>query len=279
MTKLTTLIGLVLLTSAGIAVSVLGQVQSGQKKPSADSVPLAQTKPNPLASAPAPLFEYEIRIWKDGAPATPTMKLKARGDEISELKIPEGTFELRFRPNGDSVNSEAQLALWKEQAQRLAKQRIDTQLEIFILEADIKAMEDAKRMGDDEERLNHTNEQLEQQIRDEFRKDPEVIALNEDIAIAAEQRDHARKIAREGNDPARRASEQKYQKLMLQYAELWKVKYDAIGKRLRTTSVSPSKAKSIADLKQQLAALKAQQAKQSELFEKLKVEFRDRRTK
>ena len=161
------------------------------------------------------------------------------------------------------------------QAQMLAQQKISIQLEIFKLEADIKAMEDARRMSEDDEGLNYTNEQWEQQIRDEFRKDPEVIALNEDIAIAAEQRDHAKKVARQGNDPARRASEQKYQKLMLQYAELWKVKYDEIGKRLKAAILNPQPSESIDMLRNKLVSLKGQQARQSDLFEKLKVERKE----
>ena len=94
MTRLTGLIGVVLLITAGVAASVLAQGQSERKKPSADSVTAdaAQRKDSSTAAEPAPVFEYEIRIWKDGAPVTPTMKLKAHPGDLSEVKIPEGTF-------------------------------------------------------------------------------------------------------------------------------------------------------------------------------------------
>ena len=41
--------------------------------------------------------------------------------------------------------------------------------------------------------------------------------------LAAEQRDHAKSMARQPNDPARRAAELKYKKLMTDYDELWEI--------------------------------------------------------
>ena len=64
-TRLTSLVGVVLLITAGVAASVLAQGQQEQKKPSKDSSPPSTTDRNPPAAAP--VFEYEIRIWKDGA--------------------------------------------------------------------------------------------------------------------------------------------------------------------------------------------------------------------
>lgn len=70
-----------------------------------------------------------------------------------------------------------------------------------------------------------SDEQLEHRIQEEFRKDPEVIALSDDLAAAAEQRDHARSLPLQPNDPARRAAEPRYKKLLDQYQQLWRVKY------------------------------------------------------
>ncbi len=98
--RLTGLIGVVLLISVGVAASVLAQGQPERKTAAQKSIPASSAQP-----ASASVFEYEIRIWKDGAPVTPTMKLRAHPDDVSEIKIPEGTFELRFRPRVDSGKS------------------------------------------------------------------------------------------------------------------------------------------------------------------------------
>ena len=42
------------------------------------------------------------------------------------------------------------------------------------------------------------DEQWEQQIRDEFRKDPEVIALNEDIAVGGRAKRSCQEISTTG---------------------------------------------------------------------------------
>ena len=82
--RLTGLIGVVFLISVGVAASVLAQGQSERKRAARESVPASAAQP-----APAPVFEYEIRIWKDGAPVTPTMKLRAHPDDVSAVNTAE----------------------------------------------------------------------------------------------------------------------------------------------------------------------------------------------
>ncbi len=270
-TRLTSIVGVVLLITAGIAASVLAQGQPGQKKPSKDSSPPSTTDRNP--SAATPVFEYEIRIWKDGAPVTPTMKLKAHPGELSELQIPDGTFELRFRPRSGSVKSGGRPNL--DRRTQVVSEMFDTQLEIVKLELALKAAEDAERMR----QLNPFAEDQEQRIIDEFQRDPEVVALNQEIALAAEQRDYAKANSRQGNDPARRASELKYKKLMADYDKLWKLKYDEISTRLKA-GVLPGKApETIAALKSRLASLEAQKVMQAKLFEEMTQEHQEPKPK
>ena len=185
--------------------------------------------------------------------------------------------EIPVKPSNNSKDSVQAIlpSISEGQSQRLASQMIDTEIEIFKLEADIKAMEDAKQMSKDNEGQpsNPDDEDREQQIIDEFRRDPEVVALNQDIALAAEQRDHAKAHARQGNDPARRASELKYKRLMTDYDKLWKLKYDEISKRLKTVIFTPQAPPETIDaLKNKLVSLKAQKAMQAKLFDELKVD-------
>jgi succinoglycan biosynthesis transport protein ExoP len=185
--------------------------------------------------------------------------------------------EIPVKPSNNSKDSVQAIlpSISEGQSQRLASQMIDTEIEIFKLEADIKAMEDAKQMSKDNEGQpsNPDDEDREQQIIDEFRRDPEVVALNQDIALAAEQRDHAKAHARQGNDPARRASELKYKRLMTDYDKLWKLKYDEISKRLKTVILTPQTPPETIDaLKNKLVSLKAQKLMQAKLFDDLKVD-------
>ncbi len=105
MTKLSSvLLGVFLTISVLVAATVVGQTFSDPSRSSA--APAEKQAPD---RAPAPgagsVFEYEIRVWKDGAAITPTMKLRAHPGETSQLKIPEGTVDLSFRPDGTGIDS------------------------------------------------------------------------------------------------------------------------------------------------------------------------------
>ena len=79
---------------------------------------------------------------------------------------------------------------------------------------------DAVNRANEEDKVQQQSRQSDEQehlIEEEFKKDPEVIALTEEIAAAEEQRDHARSLARQPNDPARRAAETRYKKLWSEY--------------------------------------------------------------
>ena len=74
--RLSVFLGGMLIISAGIGASVLAQGQGGQKKSPGDVAPRGATTASTGGSArgTAPVFEYEIRIWKDGAPVMPALK-------------------------------------------------------------------------------------------------------------------------------------------------------------------------------------------------------------
>jgi beta-lactamase regulating signal transducer with metallopeptidase domain len=73
---------------------------------------------------------------------------------------------------------------------------------------------------------------LELRILEQFQRDPEFIALSDELAAAEKERDYARSLARQPNDPARRVAEEKYKKLMDRFLELKKTKHDALLARL-----------------------------------------------
>ena len=144
--------------------------------------------------------------------------------------------------------------------------------------SELKTLEDAKQMSeDDTKQLSMVaDKDREAKIQSEFQKDPEVMALCEDIAKADEQRAHAKAIARKGNDPARQFAEQKYKKLRMEYDELWKVKYEEIGERLKNANADPQQTESaIFALKRRRDSLKAEGAELAKLYAKLIVEKKE----
>ena len=284
--RLTGLIGVVLLISVGVAASVLAQGQPTQKTATQNSV-----SANAVQSDPSPVFEYEIRIWKDGAPVTPTMKLRANPDDVSEVKIPEGTFELRFRPRGDSgkrggdpdnadtsarTNADATRTSLANVREELAKQMIKNKLNIIAVESDLKTLENAKKMSEEDakQRLVIADKERDDKITEEFQKDPGVIHLRQEIEEADEQRAQAKRRARAANDPARQVAEQKYKKLRIDYGKLWKVKSEEIGTRLKA-----SREAAIVVLERKLETLKAQAREQLKLYEQLIAEKPDSKAK
>ena len=106
-TRLTSAIGFVFLITAGITAAVMAQGQSEQKKPKPDRAAASAAERKTPATARTPDFQYEIRVWKDGAPITSTMKLRAQADSPSQVEIPEGTIELRFRPREAALKNKS----------------------------------------------------------------------------------------------------------------------------------------------------------------------------
>jgi RNA polymerase sigma factor (sigma-70 family) len=115
MIKLSTVMGVLLTVGAGLAATVLAQEKPKPATPRYDSAPansasVSFTPYTAEIASRAPVFEYEIRIWKDGAPVTPTLKIRAVPGETSQLKIAEGTLDVRFQPKTDDSGSAANQA-------------------------------------------------------------------------------------------------------------------------------------------------------------------------
>ena len=160
------------------------------------------------------------------------------------------------------------------QRQRLADEMLSKDLEISKTVSNINAMKEAIRQTavNQNGSTKLQEEQRDQQIQDDFKKDPEVIALTDEIALAQERRDHAKSSGAQAHDPARRAAEQHYKKLMEQYDKLWDAKYKEFSARLKNTSIEVRPEQSVTDLEIKLKSLKDQKLRLIEMFDKMKVE-------
>ena len=224
-------------------------------------------------------------------PVMPTVKLRAHPGELSEVKIPEGTLEVRFRPRGDAGTTEGARASgsdvgrraggrdtrFKQRAERflkLGQEAIDTRLQIMRLEDDLKACEAGMEIGAEGERpgSKERDEALEQRIVDVFLRDPEAIALVDEIAEATEQRDRARRMTRRADDPVRVVAELRLEKLMNQYKTLWEFQYEQIRHRLASVSETITVPEAATALRKKLESLKELQAKQTKMLAEFKID-------
>src|SRR5262249_19300882 len=109
-------------------------------------------------------------------------------------------------------------------------------------------------------------------IIEEFRKDPAVVALRQQLADTLDQLEHAKSVARLPNDPARVAAQRQHKKLTDQYEELWKDKYEGIKAQLKVAAGTAHSPEAISDLKLKIEELNRKKEAQGQLYEKLKME-------
>jgi polysaccharide biosynthesis transport protein len=209
--------------------------------------------------------------------------IKIKRDKLNSLTR-KGTIDAArpmLNPNaakneGDPALEPVFSSVTRGQMEKLADQMMSTDLELFRVESGLAALESATRTDEkDSVQDSKQQEDLERRISEEFVRDPDIVALGEEIAMALEQKDHAKSMARKGNDPALRAAAQKYEKLMAEYKNQWEIKRKEIGERLKTGTMGLHSLESINDLKLKLQTLKGQKNKQAEAYSKLKVEGKE----
>jgi capsular exopolysaccharide synthesis family protein len=207
-------------------------------------------------------------------------EIKVRRADLKALLL-KGTVnpaKAELNPNmikndGNAGGELAFSAVTAGQRARLEDEMLRTEMEYFKVESDIAAWELANRSEakDSGQGSKPDAEQMDRRIREEFVRDPEVVALGEEIAVAAEQRDHAKSMARQPNDPARRAADQKYKRLMADYQDQWERKSKEIGERLRAGGTGFQSLESINELRLKLQSLTVQKQKQAAHLAQLKV--------
>ena len=109
--------------------------------------------------------------------------------------------------------------------------------------------------------------------RREFKKDPDVLALKQEIDDTREHLDRIKRNVRQAHDPARVAAQKQFDKLQQEYDDLWKSKYPEILGRLTGDPVGDTQSlASIQELEQKIDSLKKGKEKQTELFKVMEVD-------
>jgi len=177
-----------------------------------------------------------------------------------------------FTPKKDGDSTQPTFVSYtQEQVGRMIEEIVKTDLELITARAALD-VRSANRPNEEEnaQQSQQDDEQFEARIREEFQKDPDVIAHIGELAATREQLAHAKSVARLANDPGRRAAEKRHKQLTEEYEELWKSKYDEIKQRLKVAVGTARSPEAINELKIRVEELKQKQEKQASLFEKMK---------
>ena len=181
-------------------------------------------------------------------------------------------------PKADEADQSPQPAfdsLTLDQYRTTKDHLMQTKFQLMELEARFQAKQaeaqQAQANGNNPGDLNNeaSNRQLRAQIEEEFKRDPEVASLIDEIRSAKETLDHAKGLARKGHDPARLAAEKHLAGLNQEYNELWGSKSEQIRQRLLVpTGAGAPEFESLADLKRKIEEQKMKEARYEGLISK-----------
>jgi polysaccharide biosynthesis transport protein len=158
--------------------------------------------------------------------------------------------------------------------QGIIGQVFQTKMKLIAAEALLKAKRDAMNSieEENEEQSQKIDERLRARIIEEFRKDPDVIGLMDQMEKVEEQLDRTKSLVRQSNDPSRRAAEKLSRKLQDEYEELWDTKSKEIRQRLIASTRDSRPEESIAALKDKIGILKSELQSQDKVLKEVKVE-------
>jgi polysaccharide biosynthesis transport protein len=146
-------------------------------------------------------------------------------------------------------------------------QLIEAQSTLEVMRETYNAMLEASQQSRQE-----GNEQQLAHIREEFNKDPEVLALKQEFDKMRAHLDRIKKNVRQPHDPARVAAQNQFDKLQEEYRVLWEEKYPEILKRLAAPVQHKDSLARIQELVQKVDALKKKKEKEIELFKVMEVD-------
>ena len=151
----------------------------------------------------------------------------------------------------------------------------ETDLELIETMSTLEVKRDAHKLIQQatEQPLQQTDAQKLALVREEFTRDPEVVALKQEFEETREHLDHLKYNVRQSHDPALVAATKQFNKLQQEYNDLWNSKYQEILGRLSMGPVGSTQSLiAIQELEQKVETLKKKKAKLSELFKVIQVE-------
>jgi len=156
-------------------------------------------------------------------------------------------------------------------------QFFQTQMKLTAAEALLKAKREAMRSAreEDEQQVQEIDEPLRARIVEEFRKDPDVVGLMDQIEKVGEQLAKAKSLVRQKHDPSRLALERHKTKLEDEYQRLWEDKSKEIEQRL-ARNVRPDE--SLPMLEEKVAILRTELESEETVLTQVKEKKRTTNT-
>ncbi len=150
--------------------------------------------------------------------------------KISKPKLTLGT----PGSSQDSTNSPSFSSVDEAHYNQLVDQFAKTQIQFYEVEAKLETRRAAERAKEEQMRLNPASidPDLEAKIIEEFKADPDVRDIEDQIHEIKDVVEHGGSVSRSGSDPARIRALRKIQELNDEYRTLWSAKYDSIKARL-----------------------------------------------
>ena len=197
---------------------------------------------------------------------TLTQKGTVDAPRASELSRPSTATD-----DGGTTPTFSRLA--DQHVQAMISDMVKTDIELLEAQASLDIQEKrAAALAEAHSQPKQDDSQLEAEIRDEFQKDPAVIALTGDIQKTEDELERVKAKARLGHDPARRAAQQQLKSLNDDYVMLWHQKHKEISARLKADLGGTASHDSIGDLRMKVETLKNKKEEEKKLFAALQID-------
>jgi polysaccharide biosynthesis transport protein len=155
-----------------------------------------------------------------------------------------------------------------DQYKKTTDQLLQTEIALIEAESLLQTKQTEAQGNSDLPSREETDKQLQAQIADEFKRDPAVVSIIQQIEETTEELEHHKGVARQGHDPARQAAEKRLAKLNKRYDDLWYARNPEIRQRLLVETGAPESLQTFADIKRKVAALKISKTSLMQLLNK-----------
>ena len=216
-----------------------------------------------------------VELAETGKGSVPKATDRARGDETDQAPQPAfNSLTLdQFRTTKDQL-MQTEFQLVELEAQFQAKQAESQQAQARVAERESTPASPGLAGNEG------VNKQQREWVVAEFKRDPEVASLIDQIRSTAEELDHTKGVAKKGHDPARVAAERRLAKLNKEYNDLWGSKSEQIRQRLLVPTGAPGapEVDSLAEMKTKIDELKIRKGKLTELVKKYDADNQNSQT-
>jgi succinoglycan biosynthesis transport protein ExoP len=201
------------------------------------------------------------------------LKTLYKNGKVAVLKPQD---RLNVNANNDGNAIEPTIKTYSENhVQQMMAGMVKTDLDLIEAQSMLDVKREVYKASQEESQQPRqaVDAQLRARIDEVFKKDPDVVALKQEIEDTGEHLDRIKRNVRQAHDAARVAAQNHFDKLQQEYTDLWESKYPEILSRLTAGSAGDTQSlQKIQDLEQKIEEIKKVKERQAELFKTMQVE-------